>query len=202
MGESQSSSRTGGGGIPSRGHALVDLLKRWPTSVWISLPVIVFLAGVLILLGIGGHGPKTLTAPRTAATLASTPTGGAASSTTVAATGAAKGSGGRTKKGAQSATTATTQPKGVTFKVTGTGTSTALSVTIVGGGQQQETRGVALPFIVTVPNNRPDYGLTAQSSSASTDGTLTCEIDQPGRAPVTKTSRGAYVVVTCIGTPR
>lgn len=161
----------------------------------IGIPVLGVVGGALILLGVAGGGSKNdvVATPTTHTSLAATTTtpAGAAPSTTRpirAPTAAAP-------------TTATTRkvPTGVTFKVTGAGTSMAISVTIIGDAQEQQHRSAALPYTLTVPDNHRTYGLTAQSASSRRTGSITCEIDQPNHAPVIRTSTGAYAVVDCIG---
>ena len=92
-------------------------------------------------------------------------------------------------------TTSTTPPSSVTIvKVTGS-PATANSVTIVDNGQESQHKEVTLPFIVTLPNNPSALRVTAQAGGEST-ASITCEIDQPGKA-VSDASSGAYAVVTC-----
>ena len=81
-----------------------------------------------------------------------------------------------------------------TVKVTGT-PATANSVTIVDDGRESQRTEVALPYIVTLPNNPSPLRVTAQAGGEST-ASITCEIDQPGKA-VSDASSGAYAVVTC-----
>ena len=71
----------------------------------------------------------------------------------------------------------------------------ANSVTIVVDGQESQHKEVALPYIVTLPNNPSTLRVTAQAGGEST-ASITCEIDQPGKA-VSDASSGAYAVVTC-----
>jgi len=88
----------------------------------------------------------------------------------------------------------TSSPAVTTVKVTGT-PPTADSVTIVDDGRESRHTGVALPFIVTLPNRPSTLRVIAEAGSEST-ASITCEIDQPGKA-VSDASSGAHAVVTC-----
>jgi hypothetical protein len=91
----------------------------------------------------------------------------------------------------------TQQPGGaVTFRVTGTGT--AGSVTLDLDGQESQRNSVPLPFYETRPYSRQYIiGLVAQSADGDATAAISCEIDVPGRAPVTNSSSGPFAVVSC-----
>jgi len=95
-------------------------------------------------------------------------------------------------------TTTSTLPAGpgVTVKVTGTGT--AASVTILDDGQQSQQQGVALPYTEILPGDPSVVGITAHGGDAT--ATISCEVDRPGKPPVTGTASGPYSVVTCNST--
>ncbi|MDQ6838002.1 MAG: hypothetical protein M3137_06620 [Actinomycetota bacterium] len=171
--------------------------KRWPKWVFIAVPILGVLAGVLIVLGVTGSGSnkKVVATPGTTRHAAAPTTATGVPTTTTTATTTRRGV---TTTAAPATTTTTKAPPGVTFKVTGTGSSTALSVTVIEGAKELQHPGANLPYTMTLPNDHPTYGLTAQAT-ARTTGSITCEIDQPGHPPVTKTSRGAYALVNCIG---
>ena len=95
---------------------------------------------------------------------------------------------------AASTSPTTSSQDSTTVKVTGT-PLTADSVTIVDDGQESHRTGVALPFVVTLPDNPSMLQVTAEAGSQST-ASITCEIDQPGKA-VSDSSSGANAVATC-----
>jgi hypothetical protein len=82
----------------------------------------------------------------------------------------------------------------VTLKVTGSGTADSVEILDGTGGLTTRT-DVVLPYTTTLPNDQDLYGLTVHAGTAPS---VTCEIDQPGLAPLLKTATGLHAVVSCI----
>jgi hypothetical protein len=96
------------------------------------------------------------------------------------------------------ATTTTTAP-GIVMTITGTGPAT--DITIVDGSLDTQHNGVSLPYRITLTDHPVLAGISAQTGGGDVFATISCEIQEPGRAPVSYTSTGPYAVVDCTGSP-
>jgi len=84
----------------------------------------------------------------------------------------------------------------VTYRVTATGTTSALDITYNGSSGQVQLTLVPLPFTVTLSHvARPE--IFAQSNYGSGKTTITCEIEETGRATIRDTASGSGGVAAC-----
>jgi hypothetical protein len=97
------------------------------------------------------------------------------------------------------ATTTTTAPPGIVMTITGTGP--ANDVTILDGSLVSQHKGLSLPYRITLTDDPVLAGISAQTGSGDVFATISCEVQEPGTAPVTNTSTGPYAVVDCTGSP-
>ncbi len=90
---------------------------------------------------------------------------------------------------------ASTGPK-VTYRVTATGTTSALDITYNGSSGQVQLTLVPLPFTVTLSNVRQPE-IFAQADYGAGKTTITCEIEVTGKAPIRDTATGSGGVAAC-----
>lgn len=94
----------------------------------------------------------------------------------------------------------------ITYKVTGTGVTTAGSITYVKDSSfsQQQANAEPLPWTTTVQMDKnaimQPLTLIAQSGATRGTGSITCEIDKNGVKVTSSTSSGPAAVVTCSAT--
>lgn len=85
----------------------------------------------------------------------------------------------------------------IQVRVTGSG-----SVTLVVGeggpsGAHTNQTVVNLPYSAQITDDPSEVSVAATTASPGRQATITCEIDAPGRAPVTNTSTGPVASVMC-----
>lgn len=103
-------------------------------------------------------------------------------------------SGSRSAHGSSASTEAGRQ---ITFEVTGSGVSTAGSITYDLGANQSQDNGAKLPWSKKTRSTEDFLVLSLVAQSGGDSGSITCRISVDGKVVVENTSRGAYAVVTC-----
>ncbi len=84
----------------------------------------------------------------------------------------------------------------VTYRVTATGTTSALDITYNGSTGQVQLTLVPLPFTVTLTHVRQPE-ILAQSDYGTGATSITCEIEVNGKAPIENTAKGPGGVASC-----
>jgi len=84
----------------------------------------------------------------------------------------------------------------VTYRVTATGTTSALDITYDGSSGQVQLTLVPLPFTVTLSHVRHPE-ILAQSDYGTGTTSITCEIQVNGQTPIKDTAEGSGAVASC-----